>query len=402
MNAPIDPYYDPYDFEIDNDPYPVWRRLRDEAPLYENERYGFYALTRFDDVERGMLDWQTFSSAHGTILEMVKAKVQMPPGMVIFEDPPGHDLHRGLLSRVFTPRRMAAIEPEVRKFCAESLDHYIGAGGFDVVKDLGAKVPMKTIGMLLGIPPEDQDAIREQTDEGLKLKSSDMPSREDLERINANAMQGGFADYVEWRSKNPSDDLMTDLLTAEYEDEDGITKTLSREQVLGYIRLIASAGNETTNRLIGFTAKVLAENPAQRAEVVADRSLIPNTIEEMLRFEAPSPIQARYVTTNVELHGKLVPEGSVMLLVNGSANRDERKFENPDQFNVHRRIDRHLSFGFGAHFCLGAALARLEARVALDELLSRFPTWEVDLVNAVQGHTSTVRGWESMPIITTN
>ena len=169
------PYYDPYDFDIDADPYPVWKRLRDEAPLYGNEKYDFYALSRYDDVEKAFVDWQTYSSAQGSVLEIIKAHIEMPPGMFIFEDPPDHDLHRGLLSRVFTPRRMAAIEPQVRDYAARTLDPLVGRGGFDFIADLGAEIPMRTIGMLLGIPEEDQRAIRDHIDDGLRLDEGVMP-----------------------------------------------------------------------------------------------------------------------------------------------------------------------------------------------------------------------------------
>jgi cytochrome P450 len=193
---------------------------------------------------------------------------------------------------------------------------------------------------------------------------------------------------------------MTDLLQGEFEDVDGTTRRLTREEVLNYVNLVAAAGNETTTRLIGWTGKVLAEHPDQRRELVEDRSLVPGAIEELLRYEPPSPVQARYVTQDVEHYGETVPAGSVMVLLNASANRDERKFPDGDRFDIHRKIDHHLSFGYGIHFCLGAALARLEGRVALDEVLQRFPTWEVDWDNAVQARTSTVRGWESLPVKT--
>jgi len=386
-------YYDPYDFDIDADPYPVWHRMREEAPLYRNEKYDFWALSRFDDVEQALVDPTTYSSAKGSVLEIIKLDVDMPPGLFIFEDPPGHDQHRSLLSRVFTPRRMAAIEPQVRAFCARSLDPLVGTGGFDFVRDLGAQMPMRTIGMLLGIPEDQQDELREGMDEGLRLAEGEMPAE-----MLAEAEFSRFADYVDWRAQNPSDDLMTDLLQAEFEDETGTRRRLSREEVLGYIGLIASAGNETTNRLIGWTGKVLAEHPDQRRELAEDRSLIPNAIEEMLRYEPPSPVQSRYVTTDVELYGETVPAGSAMVLLNASANRDDRHFPDGESFDIHRSIDHHLSFGYGLHFCLGAALARLEGRVALDEVLDRFPDWEVDHEHLQLAPTSTVRGWDALPV----
>lgn len=392
-----DVYYDPWDFEIDADPYPVWKRLRDERPLYHNERYDFFALSRFADVERALVDWRTYSSAKGTLIEIIRSSMEIPPGSIIFEDPPNHDLHRGLLSRVFTPRKMNAIEPKVREYCAQTLDPLVGSGGFDFIRDLGAQMPMRTIGMLLGIPEADQEDIRDNIDDGLRLEDGTMPEIGAEHYENQSAV---FEEYIDWRAEHPSDDLMTELLQAEYTDVDGNQRRLTRDEVLGYVNLLAAAGNETTTRLIGWTAKLLAEHPEQRQALVDDPSLIPNAIEEVLRYEPPSPVQGRYVLQDVEHHGQVVPEGSIVLLLNASGNRDERKFPDPDRFDIRRRIDHHLSFGYGIHFCLGAALARLEGRVALDEVLKRFPSWEIDWDKAVQARTATVRGWETLPVFT--
>ncbi|HET6953831.1 MAG TPA: cytochrome P450, partial [Acidimicrobiales bacterium] len=342
IESASDIYYDPYDFEIDTNPYPIWKRLREELPLYYNERYDFYAVSRFDDVERGFVDWRTFSSAKGTLLELIKSGMEIPPGSIIFEDPPNHDVHRSLLSRVFTPRKMTAIEPKVREFCARSLDPLVGSGGFDFIRDLGAEMPMRTIGMLLGIPEEDQEALRDRIDEGLKLEEGTMP---DPVTSGAGEQAQAFADYIDWRAEHPSDDLMTELLQAEYEDIDGERRRLSREEVLNFVNLLAAAGNETTARLIGWTGKVLAEHPDQRRELVEDRSLVANAVEELLRYEAPSPVQARTLSRDVEVHGEHLPEGGVVLLLNGSANRDDRKFADGDTFDIHRKIDHHLTFG---------------------------------------------------------
>ncbi len=394
LTSDSDVYYDPYDFEIDADPHPIWKRLRDESPLYYNEKYDFFALSRFEDVERGLVDWETFRSGRGSILELIRADIEIPPGIVLFEDPPVHDVHRGLLSRVFTPKKMNAIEPKVREFCARSLDQLVEAGGFDFIADLGAQMPMRTIGYLLGIPEQDQEAIRDHLDEGLRLDEGAAP--EDV-KFDGPDM---FGEYLDWRAEHPSDDLMTEMLNAEFEDETGTRRCLTRGEILTYLTLIAGAGNETTTRLVGWTGKVLAENPDQRREIVDDRSLLPNAIEELLRYEAPSPVQARYVARDVEYYGQKVPEGSIMVLLNGSGNRDDRRFPDGDRFDIHRDIGHHLSFGYGLHFCLGAALARLEGRVALDEVLQRFPEWEVDWDNAKMARTSTVRGWESLPVRT--
>jgi len=383
-------YYDPYDVEIDADPYPVWKRLRDEAPLYYNEKYDFFALSRFEDVEKGLLDWETYRSGKGSILELIRADFEIPSGAILFEDPPEHHVHRALMSRVFTPRRMNELEERVREYCRRSLDPLVGAGRFDFIKDLGAQMPMRVIGYLLGIPEQDQAAIREQLDEGLRLKEGE----EGTFSSDTDAATGAlFGEYVDWRSTHPSDDLMTQLLNAEFEDEHGVTRRLTRDEVLTYVNLLAGAGNETTTRLIGWTGKLLAEHPEQRRQLVDDRSLIPNAIEEILRFEAPSPVQARSVARDVEHYGQTIAEGSIMVLLNGAANRDERRFEDPDRLDVHRNS------GYGIHLCLGAALARLEGRVALDEVLTRFPDWEVDYANAVQARTSTVRGWETLPVL---
>ncbi len=388
-------YYDPYDFDIDTDPYPLWKRLRDEAPLYYNERYDFWALSRFADVEKGLVDWRTYISGKGSVLEMIKANIEIPPGSILFEDPPAHDEHRSLLARVFTPRRMTEIEPKVRQFCAATLDPLVGSGGFDFIRDLGAEMPMRTIGMLLGIPEEDQEAIRDRIDAGLRLADGSMPDRE---ATGGYTNHDAFGEYIDWRMENPSDDLMTELINARFTDVTGTERNLSREEILGYVGLLAGAGNETTTRLIGWAGKLLAEHPEQRAQLVADPSLIPNAVEELLRYEAPSPVQARVVTKDVEWHGQTVPEGSVILLLNGSGNRDEREFPDADRFDIHRRIGHHLSFGYGIHFCLGSHLARLEGRIAVEEVLKRFPEWDVDWDNAVQAHTSTVRGWERLPV----
>ena len=393
------PYYDPFDFEIDADPYPVWHRLREEAPLYRNERYDFYALSRFDDVAVAFKNWRTYSSARGTVLEIIKSGMEVPPGFMIFEDPPVHDYHRGLVSRVFTPKKMNAIESKLREFCARSLDPLVGTGRFDFIADLGAQVPMRAIGMLLGIPEQDQTTLRDLVDDSLKLDDGTMPEFSYQASGDVNSVDF-LREYINWRAEHPTDDLMTELLHAEFEDETGTLRRLTRSEVMNFISLLNGAGNETTTRLIGWTGKLLAEHPDQRRALVNDPQLIPAAIEEILRYETPSPVQARWVTAEVEHYGQTVPAGSVMLLLNGAANRDDRRFADGDTFDIGRNIDFHLAFGYGIHFCLGAALARIEGRVALDEVLKRWPDWDVDYDNAVQARTSTVRGWESLPVLT--
>jgi len=390
-----DVYYDPYDVAINADPYPVFRRLREEAPLYHNDVHDFFALSRFDDVEKALNDRETYISGRGAIIELIKANLTFPPGVIIFEDPPVHTVHRGLMSRVFTPRKMNALEGKIREFCARSLDPIVGSGRFDFVADLGAQMPMRTIGMLLGIPESDQEAVRDHVDANLRTRPGE-PMKPSVERMGGEI----FAEYIEWRAEHPSDDLMTELLTAEFEDETGVTRRLTREEVLTYVHVIAGAGNETTTRLIGWAGKVLADHPDQRRQLVEDLSLIPNAIEELLRFEPPAPHASRFVVRDVEHHGRPVPAGSAIMLLIGAANRDDRRHPDGDRFDIHRKVGQHLAFGHGIHFCLGAALARVEGRVALEEVLKRFPEWEVDRENAKLSPTSTVRGWETLPVFT--
>jgi len=396
VSAASDVYFDPYDVQLNADPYPMFRRLREEAPLYYNEQHDFYALSRFADVDRTIVDYQTFSSARGAILELIKANIDIPPGTVIFEDPPIHDIHRKLLSRMFTPRKINELEPKIREFCARSLDPLIGADRFDFVADLGAQMPMRVIGMLLGVPEEDQEAVRDFANAQMRTEAG-KPMETSIDNI---ASPEFFGQYIDWRAEHPSGDIMTELLNAEFTDETGTVRRLTRDELLTYVSVVSGAGNETTTRLIGWAGKVLAEHPDQRRALVEDRSLIPAAIEELLRYEPPAPHVARYVTRDVEYYGRRVPEGSVMMMLIGSANRDHRQFPpDGDVFDVRREAHQHLTFSVGTHYCLGSALARLEGRVALEEILKRFPDWDVDLTDAKLSPTSTVRGWETMPAV---
>jgi cytochrome P450 len=390
-----DVYFDPYDVDINADPYPTYARLREQAPAYYNDRHDFWALSRHTDVEKALVNWQVFSNTRSDILDIIKAGVELPPGVILFEDPPVHTMHRGLMSRIFTPRRMAALEDQTRAFCARSLDPLVGSDGFDIIEELASVLPMRVIGMLLGIPEQDQVAVRNKTDDNLRTVPG-QPMQVKQENVANGDM---FADYIAWRAEHPSDDLMTHLLNAEFEDEAGETRTLTRQEVLTYTSVIAGAGNETTGRLIGWLAKLLAEHPDQRREVIEDRSLIPRAIDEALRFEPTGHATARYLMDDVEYHGTTIPAGNPILLLLAAANRDPRRYTNPDVFDIHRDDIQHLTFGYGLHFCLGASLARLEGRVALDELLNRFPEWDIDHDNIKLAPTSTVRGWERMPMV---
>jgi cytochrome P450 len=383
--------YDPYDPETIFDPHALFRRMRDEAPLYYSEQHDFYAVSRFEDIERTLLNRETFISRKGVTLDLLKGELEIPPGTLIFDDPPVHGIHRALLSRMFTPRRISSLEPDIRQLCARMLDPLVGAGGFDVVADLASQVPMRVIGMLVGIPEADQESVRDH----FLAQRADPDSRD--EHVLSGAI---FADYVDWRVDHPSDDIMSHLLNAEFEDETGAMRQLSRDELLAYVNIVAAAGNETTRILIGWTTKLLAENPDQRRLLVDDPSLVPNAIEEILRYEPNTLQNCRYAAKDIEFHGQVVPAGSIVATLTPSGNRDERHFEEPDRLDVRRNIDHHLSFGFGAHYCLGQALARLEGRIVLDEFLERFPEWDVDLDNSKFMHHADNRGFESLPVIT--
>jgi cytochrome P450 len=388
-------YWDPYDSDLMRDPYPAFARLREQAPLYYNDAYDFYAVSRYADVERALPDWQTFSSARGSILELVKSGIEIPPGTLIFEDPRSHDIHRRLLSGIFTPRRIAALEPRVREFCAEVLDPLAGADQFDLIATLGAQMPMRVIGWLLGIPEAGQVAFRESADSNMRTEPGS-PMDFQGGAVLSNEL---LADYIGWRREHASDDLMTELLHAEFEDENGVVRTLTGDEVLTYVTIVAGAGNETTGRLIGWTASLLAGHQDQRGQLAADPALIPGAIEEVLRFEPPAPAVARYVTADAEFHGRVVPAGSAIVFLIAAANRDQRHYPDPDRFDIGRAVGQQLTFGLGPHYCLGAALARLEGRVALAEILRRFPRWDIDWDNATMAQTSTIRGWETLPLI---
>jgi cytochrome P450 len=291
---------------------------------------------------------------------------------------------------------VAELEPKIRQFCATSLDPLRESDHFDFIADLGARMPMQVISMLLGIPESDQEAVRDHVDASLRTEAGEPM------QVKENFVTGAmFADYVDWRAEHPSDDIMTELLHVEFTDETDTVRTLTRNELLTYLEVLAGAGNETTTRLIGWTAKVLADHPDQRAELVADPSLIPNAIEEILRYESPAPHVGRCVAKqDLVVHGIEVPAGSVMLFLLGSANRDDRRFPNGDSFDIHRNDGRHLTFGNGIHLCMGAALARMEGVIALEEVLARFPAWDVDTEHARLSPTSTVRGWETLPVFT--
>ena len=394
--ASREPYYDPYDYAIDANPHPTWKRLRDEAPVYRNEKLDFYALSRFNDVMDASLDNERFSSSHGTVLELMTEEPGQSP-MMIWQDPPDHTRLRKLVSRAFSPRRIGELEPRIRKLCREYLEPLRASGGFDYIEEFGAKLPVMVISSLLGVPEEDHDQVRIWTDELLHRDPGENKGSRRHEEISQQ-LWGYFAGYVAERRKNPTDDMMSVLIASEIEMPDGSTRKLDDVELLSFIGLLSGAGNETVARFLGWSATSLARFPDERRKLVSNPALIPSGVEEILRYEAPSPVQARKLTQDVELHGETLPRGARVLLLTASAGRDDREYPDPDRLDVTRKIDRHVSLGYGLHFCLGASLARLEARVALEETLLCFPEWEVDWEGTEMVHTSTVRGYAKVPI----
>jgi cytochrome P450 len=394
-----DLYYDPYDYGIDADPHPVWKRLRDEAPVYRNEKHDFYALSRFQDVLEASLADNVYSSAYGTVLDLMNEEPNQSP-MMIWKDGRDHGTLRALVSRAFSPRRIQELEPQVREIARQYLGGLQGRDHFDFLEDFGAKLPVMVISTLLGVPEADREQIRVWTD-ALLHRDAELAetgkAHEHHEDVSGQ-LWGYFGRYVAERRAKPQDDMMSDLIAAEIEGEDGEKRKLSEVELLAFIGLLSGAGNETVARLLGWVATLFARFPDERRKLVQDPALIPNAVEELLRYEAPSPVQGRRIVRDVELHGQTMKAGSNVLLLTASAGRDEREYADPDRFDVTRKIERHVTLGYGRHFCLGASLARMEGRIAIEEVLARFPEWDVDWDATEMVHTSTVRGYAKVPV----
>ena len=389
--------WDPFDRALHRDPYGVWQRLRDEAPAYHNEQYDFYALSRFDDVIEASLNTETFSSEHGITLDAITDDPRGPPKAMIMMDPPDHTALRKMVNRTFFRSTVAKLEDRVRALCRRYLDEFVGAGEFDYVRDFSAKLPVMVISSLLGFPEGDHDNLRVWSDDQLHRDEGN-PERNETGAASAENLFAYYRDQVARRRTHRTDDIVSDLMDSDLVQSGHETRRLDDDELLVFIAMINVAGNETVARLLGWAALTLARNPGERAKLVADPALIGGAVEELLRYDAPSPIQGRFALRDSEYHGTVIPAGSKVALLTGSAGRDERQYPNADMFDVNRTGIRHVSFGHGAHFCLGAALARLEARIALEETLARFPTWDVDESAVDFVHTNSVRGPSSVPI----
>jgi len=387
--------YDPYSYEIDEDPYPIYRHLRDREPVYRNDRLDFWALSRFDDCLAAFVDWETYSSANGTVLELMGKPIGGP--LMIFMDPPRQTRLRNLVSKAFTPRRIEALASQIREIAVGWLEPLAGAGRCDIVKEFTAKLPMDVISTMLGIPAADRDMVRGWSNDILHRD----PGNPNLTPRAFEAMRRAmeyFTEALEERRRTPRDDMMTALTQAESRGEEGRPERLGDPEIKAFFNLLATAGNETVTKLLATAIYWLEKFPDQRNLLVEDPERIPGAVEETLRFDPPSQYQGRTLTRDVELHGNTVPAGARVLLINAAATRDERKYPDPDRFDVRRRIDLHLSFGYGHHVCLGKSLARLESKIALEEFLKRIPVYAIPDGGAERMHSSNVRGFSGLTL----
>jgi cytochrome P450 len=385
--------YDPTDWNTQIDPYPTYRWLRDEAPVYHNEALGFWALSQFEDVWDAHLDYETFISARGQTLE----EAMTPLPLMISLDPPKHTRVRQLVSKAFTPRRISELESTVRAITRERLAGLEPGDQIDLFEQLASSMPMDVISTMLGVPLEDRSEVRHLTNRTMHREPGalEVPAA----ALEASAtVQAYFEDFIRERQRQPRDDLMSALIEAELRDDDGRMTRLGFEELVGFCVLLGNAGHETTARLICNSAVTLFRHPDQRRELAADPGLWPGAVEELLRYDAPSQVQGRWSAKPWTRHGITLPADVRVLLLTGAACRDERQFDDPDRFDIHRRLDRTLHFGQGHHLCLGKSLARQECRVAFEEILSRFPEYEIDEPNLEWAHNNNVRGYAKVPM----
>ncbi len=385
---------DPYDYDFHEDPYPYYRRLREEAPLYRNDELNFWALTRHADVHRGFRNSTALSNELGVSLDPISRTPEAYRTMSFLAmDDPGHLRLRALVSKGFTPRRVRELEGRVLELTREHLDTALRSASFDYISDFAAKLPMDVISELVGVPRTDRERVRALADEVVHRPDgvNDVP----IPAINASMqLLAYYADMVARRRRRPTDDLTSALLEAEIGGD-----RLGDEEIMAFLFLMVVAGNETTTKLLGNAIYWGARFPDQLTGVYADHSRIPLWVEETLRYDTSSQLLARVVAEDVEFHGTTLSAGDTVLLAPGAANRDQRVFDDPDEYRIGREIgSKLLSFGSGAHFCLGAHLARMEARVALTALLERITGYRVDETGAVRVHSSNVRGFASLPI----
>lgn len=392
--------FDPMSTTYFEDPYDVYRRLRDEAPVYHNADYGFYALSRYDDVVRAHRDWKRLTSTYGVEFFGLLEKQQIPLELqsIISMDPPMHNRLRALVSNVFSVRAIAELEPMVEDVLTEIIDPLTGRDEFDVVEEFSALFPVEVVSRVLGVPDGERQAVRHRLDRAL----SRVEGQQGLSDENIGAFAesyGYFNDLTAKRRNDPQDDMISALISETVEREDGTTTALTDHEIAAFAALLGAAGAETVIKLMGNAAVLMGRHQQTWQRVVDDRTLVPSAVEEVLRYYPPSQYQGRFSTDYIEFDGGTIPAGHPVLLITGAATRDERHFDRPDDFNIDREASVSLAFGHGVHLCLGAALARLEAHVALNLLADRFPAFEVDESRARRVQMSNVAGYSSLPMI---
>lgn len=391
-------HFDPFSDEFFNDPFETYRRLRDHAPVYHSTQYDFWALSRYEDVAPAMRDHEKYSSTKGVTLDhFIDPDAMIPEGVIIMMDPPQHTRMRALVNKVFTPRAIAALEPMIRNVIAEAAAQ-LDVTSFDMVEDFAALFPVEIITTMLGVPPDGRQQIRHWLDALLEREPGNV-SVTPAGRDAAVTMWRYYYDLVVDKRAHPQDDMMTRLTEVEVERENGTVTRLDDMEIAAFASLLGGAGAETVTKLVASAAVIFARHQDQWQMLREDRSRIPAAFEELLRFEGPSQYDIRWSNVEVELHGQVIPRHKPVMLINGSATRDERAFPEPDRFDINRRHSGHnLGFGYGIHSCLGAALARMEGRVAIDVLLDLIPEFDVDVAGLRRVKMPNVFGWGSVPV----
>jgi cytochrome P450 len=389
--------FDPYSDEFYNNPFDIYRRMREDAPLYYDEKEDFYALTRHEDVAAAFKDFDTYSSARGCDLAMVR-KGDVPQKSIIFMDPPDHRHMRSLLNKAFTPRAITAQLDTIH----EVIDKYLGAcdpDNFDVVQDFSGPFPVEVITRMAGVPEEYRQQVRHWIDTSLHHEPGQIEISEAGMQANIDTAMYYFS-LIQERRADPQDDMISRLIAAEIPTEDGTTRQLDDIEITGFATLLGGAGAETVTKLIGNAAVIFARHPDQWQKLQEDRSKIPGAVEELLRYEGPVQYNVRYTVKEARVSGGVIPPFKPVFLCGAAANRDSDAFTDADTFDIERDQTeaQHLGLGYGIHSCLGAALARLESRIALEKLIDFMPRYEVDWDGCKRVTMQNVAGWKHVPV----
>ncbi len=400
MSVPT-PVFDPYSETFFEDPWEVYRWMRDEAPVYHHPELGFYALSRYDDCVEVHRDHRSYSSTRGVTLDQLRSaafgSTVERTGSIIMMDPPEHERMRKLVNRAFTARSIAGWEPVALRVICSFLDDLAGAGSFDVVRDLSGPFPIEVISEILGVPEADRQQLRHWADALLEREVGN-PFPPDSAMEAAVAFFAYMHDLVVERRAHPGTGMIDDLIAVEVSTDGGGSERLDDLDGAYFTALLTAAGAETVTKLVGNGVMTFAEHPDQQAALIADPSLVASAVEEVLRWRAPSQYQGRFSVADRAFHKVTIPAGNPVLIVTGAANRDPRAYQDPDRFDITRDQPMPISFGHGIHYCIGAHLARLEGRIAFDELYRRWPGLRVDLDGIRYVHMTNVAGPSSVPV----